>query len=355
MAPNVVKARSVVLLTRPVGMASPVLGENIGVKEVDVAVEAPPNGVFVQIKFMSVDPYLRNRIARDSPLNAPIMGHVAGKVLKSNACGWKEGDIFGAHLPFVSYQAVSESDLKDFRNLTSLIDESDLSVAIGILGMPGSTAYAGLDLMGVSANDRVWISAATGAVGSIAGQLAKNVRKCKLVIGSAGSDEKCHVAKAEFGYDACVNYKHATKEKDLTSLIKEAAPEGIDFYFENVGGDHFAAGMTNLRIKGRVAVCGAISRYNEAGGLFQSESQSESIHLGKLIYMQQRVEGFFFTDWLSGARGNFLKDMSSWYKAGLVKKKETVFHGIEKWPEAFHALFTQGGDNLGKIVVKIDE
>ena len=136
----------------------------------------------------------------------------------------------------------------------------------------------------------------------------------------------------------------------MSALVKKHAPEGIDFYFENVGGDHFEAAMANLREKGRIAVCGAISRYNAT----EDTPPTEQVNFLHLIYRQQRVEGFLCGDWLRGARGNFLGDMSSWYRAGLIKRKETVYSGVDKWPEAFNALFQQGGENLGKIVVKVD-
>jgi len=281
-------------------------------------------------------------------VNQPIRGFVSGKVIKSNHAEWKDGDLFGANLPFITIQALSAKDLVGFRNLTKHLSESELSLGIGLLGMPGATAYAGLDLMNVNESDRVWISAATGAVGALAGQIAKNVKKCKLVLGSAGSEEKCTIAKEKLGFDDCFNYRDAKGGTELAALVKEHAPEGIDFYFENVGGDHFTAAMANLREKGRIAVCGAISRYNEEG------PPTESVNLGQLIYKQQRVEGFLSTDWLTESRGSFLSDMSKWYRSGLIKNEETVYVGVDKWPEAFTALFHQGGGNLGKIVVKVE-
>jgi NADPH-dependent curcumin reductase CurA len=341
-------AKSIVLLKRPDGTVSSKLGEDIGLTESEAPSKAPETGgALVEIIYFSVDPYLRNSMNATLPVNAPIRGYVSGKIVDSNDADWKAGDLFGANLPFTTLQQVTKEDLKTFRNLTKYIKEEELSMGIGLLGMPGSTAYAGLDLMNVNENDRVWISAATGAVGSLAGEIAKNVKKCKLVIGSAGSDEKCRTAEKEFGYDACFNYRGATNADELTEIVKKHAPEGIDFYFENVGGDHFAAAMSNLREKGRVAVCGAISRYNSKG------APKETVNFLNLIYKQQRDEGFLCGDWLRGARGSFLDDMSKWYREGKIKRKETIYHGIEKWPEAFAALFTQGGDNLGKICVKV--
>jgi NADPH-dependent curcumin reductase CurA len=342
-------AHAMVLCRRPNGLPSPKLGEDFKVVESEAPTAAPEGGLLVQLCYMSVDPYLRNSVRATLPLDQPVRGFVSGKVVQSKAAEWKVGDMFGANLPFVTVQAVPSKELVSFRNLTKYLKEEELSLGIGLLGMPGSTAYAGLDLMGVKESDSVWISAATGAVGSIAGQIAKNVKKCKLVVGSAGSKKKCTVATKEFGFDHCFNYRNASNAAGISELLKKAAPENIDFYFENVGGDHFAAAMANLREKGRVAVCGAISRYN----ITETSPPKEEIDFPQLIYKQQRVEGFLSGDWLAEKRGSFLKDMSGWYRSGLIQKRETVYDGVEKWPEAFNALFQQGGENLGKIVVKV--
>ena len=345
------KAKTIILLNPPVGggLPSPKLGETIGIREAEIPLSAPDNGLFVQIIYFAVDAYLRLQLGGIIPVNTPLIGFVAGKVLESKSKDWKEGDLFGGNLPFTTYQAVSEADFATLFKLTDVLKEDELSLGMGVLGMPGATAYAALDLMNVNENDRVWISSATGAVGSLAGQIAKNVKKASLVIGSAGSDTKCQAAVKEFGYDACFNYKQAKDANELTALVKKHASEGINFYFENVGGDHFTAALNNLRPKGRIAVCGATSRYNEA------TFSKDTINLGQITYLQQRVEGFMYIDWLYGKRGNFLHDMSKWHREGLVKSKETVLKGIEKWPEAFHNYFTQGGDKLGKTMVKVSE
>jgi len=348
--PRMSKAKTVVLLRQIDGVPSPKLGEDFGIVESEAPTSAPKEGVLVNVLYMSVDPYLRGVSRRTKP-NDPMVGFVSGKIVESNVPEFKAGDLFGASLPFTTIQTVSKEGLASVRKLTGYLKEEELSLGIGLLGMPGSTAYAAIDLMkvGETSDERVWISAATGAVGSVAGQIAKNVKHCKLVVGSAGSEEKCALAKKEFGYDACFNYTQAKSGQELTALVKANAPEGIDFYFENVGGDHFTAALKNMRTKGRIAVCGAISKYNASG----LEVPQEHLNIADLIYSNIRIEGFTCSDWLMGKKGNFTEDMSKWYHAGLVKSKETFFHGIEKWPEAFAALFKQGGDNLGKVVVKM--
>jgi len=335
------------LLRQLSSIPSPVLGEDFGVVEVEAPKLAPEGGLLLELSYVSVDPYLRGSIPKTLKENDTVRGFVSGKVIESKTGEWKVGDLFGANLPFITIQTATSEEASSFRNLTQYLTESELSLGIGLLGMPGSTAYAALDLMSVNELDRVWISAATGAVGSVAGQIAKNVKHCKLVLGSAGSAEKCVTATKDFGFDACFNYRQATDASEMTALVKRYAPEGVDFYLENVGGDHFTAAFNNIREKGRIALCGAISKYS------LEHKTGETIMMQEMIYKNIRIEGFLCTDWLSGKRGTFLKDMSKWHREGLVNSRETVFNGIEKWPEAFNALFQQGGENLGKIVVKV--
>ena len=339
-----------ILKSMPNGLPSPKLGETVDVIEEAAPTDAPASGgLLVKIVYFSVDPYLRGAMGT---VGKPMRGFVAGKVLKvKNNSSWKENDLFGANLPFTTVQAIPNEQIMGFLNLTKYISEDELSLGIGLLGMPGSTAYAGLDLMDVESADRVWISAATGAVGSLAGQIAKNVKKCKLVLGSAGSKEKCEIATKNYGYDACFDYHDASStEGGMTALVKKHAPEGLNFYFENVGGDHFQAAMNNMQEYGRIAVCGAISKYNAK----EDSATGEPVALRALIYKSIRMEGFLCRRWLQAQKGNFLEDMSKWYREGLVTKQETVYNGIEEWPKAFHSLFVEGNSNQGKVVVRVE-
>ena len=305
----------------------------------------------VQLIALSADPYLRGRI-KSAPssfsLNAPIAGFVVGRVTVSNGNpDWTVGDLFGASLPFTTFQNITAAELKStlIWKLTGLLSEEEITLGLGVLGMPGSTAYGGLiDVLRPQQGETIFISAASGAVGSLVGMIAKNVYNCK-VIGSCGGPEKCRLIKEKFGFDHAIDYKVANDKDSLKEALLKAAPEGIDMYFENVGGYHFDAAFDSLRAHGRIAVCGGISQYNEA------IPQLNAINPMKMIYSYQRIEGFVCIPWLAGKKGNFLHDMHSFLRSGKVTVQETIFNGIESWVEGFQSLFT--GANVGKVVVRI--
>jgi len=305
------------------------------------------DGILVQLLVVSADPYMRYRIRSDGDYKAdsPMLGLVAGKVLETNVPEWKVGDLFGAELPYIDIQAVPASRLRMFRRLTGLVSEENISLGIGALGMPGSTAYGGLtDILRPKSGEVIWVSGAAGAVGSMVGMIAKHVFGC-TVIGSAGGPEKCKLVTDRFGFDHCLDYKACKSTRDLITALAELAPSGIDMYFENVGGMHFEAAMKCLRPNGRVAVCGVISDYNKP------KMTPNKIYISNMIYTSQRIEGFQCFPWLSGERGNFLQDMAKWVDEGKVKVEETVFDGLESFGSAFRALFE--GGNTGKVVVRM--
>lgn len=211
--------------------------------------------------------------------------------------------------------------------------------------MPGSTAYGGLiDILRPEAGQTIFISAASGAVGSVVGMIAKKVFGCKT-IGSCGGPEKCAMLIEKFGFDHAIDYKTCNNADELTAALKAVAPEGIDMYFENVGGIHFDAAFASLRSGGRIAVCGAISEYNNKVAI------GNKINIFHMIYTNQRIEGFVCSPWLAGKRGNFLADVSQWFKEGKLPEQETFTDGIDNWPLAFQSLFT--GANKGKVVVRV--
>jgi NADPH-dependent curcumin reductase CurA len=308
------------------------------------------DSVLVQLLVISADPYLRGTIRTDYAHSVqaghPMKGFVAGKVIASINPHWKEGDLFGANLPFTTYQVVSAEVIEHgFRKLTNLVNENEISLGIGILGMPGSTSYGGLcGVLRPKEGETIFISAAAGAVGGVVGMIAKQVFHC-TVIGSCGGEDKCAFIKEKYGFDHAIDYKTAHTKEELVQRLKEVAPQGIDMYFENVGGIHFEAAFEVLRPLGRIAVCGTISTYNAKAPVLCS------IDPFQLVYNQQRIEGFVCHRWLHGQEGNFLQDMSQWLQEGKVHVQETVFEGIEKWPEAFQSLFL--GKNFGKVVVKV--
>jgi NADPH-dependent curcumin reductase CurA len=209
--------------------------------------------------------------------------------------------------------------------------------------MTGCTAHGGLlEVLRPKRDETLFISAASGAVGALVGMLAKQLFNCK-VIGSCGTDEKCRLVKEKYGFDHAINYKTVSDKDALIAALKDVAPEGIDMYFENVGGYHFEAAYESLRPKGRIAICGIISQYNDAT---VPKYEFDPV---KAIYQQQRIEGFLCFDWLY--QGTFVKEMGEFLKEGKIHSQETFFHGIEQWPAGFLSLFT--GENVGKVVIKV--
>jgi len=302
--------------------------------------------IVVTALVMSVDPFLRGQIKTggSKKVGEAMVGFVAGKVLASKHTDWKENDLIGASANFSTVQILNPSKTIAW-NVTDYVTEDKISYAIGVLGMPGSTAYGGLlDVLRPEEGQTIFVSGAAGAVGSMVGQIAKRVKKC-TVIGSCGGPEKCKLVKEKFGFDHCIDYKTVSNTQELKAELKKVAPGGIDMYFENVGGMHFEAAFESLRPHGRIAVCGGISQYNK------TESDKLKINPLQMIYSFQRIEGFVCIPWLSGKKGNFLKDMYDWVQAGHITVEETVFEGIENWPVAFQGLFT--GKNKGKAVVKL--
>jgi hypothetical protein len=206
--------------------------------------------------------------------------------------------------------------------------------------MPGLTAYAGLLKVGeLKDGERVFVSAASGAVGAVVCQIAK-YKGC-YVVGSAGSDEKCEWLTREAGVNRAINYRTCG---NLSKAVREAMPEGIDVYFENVGGAHLDAALANMRMHGRVPVCGMIAQYNETA------PPPGPANIINVIPLRLTIRGFIVSDHF-GLMPDFLRDMSQWYRAGKLKWRETIAEGIENAPEAFIGLFK--GENFGKMLVRI--
>jgi NADPH-dependent curcumin reductase CurA len=326
--------------------------EHFDVVDLEIPSPSVEGSIQVKILAMSADPFLRGRINPTSPmklkLGEAMTGFVVGKVVSSlNNSNWAEGDLFGGLLPLMTVQTMTPEVLQStlMWKLTGLLEESEITLGLGIMGMPGSTAYGGLiDVLRPNQGETIFISAASGAVGSIVGMLAKRLYNC-TVIGSCGGAEKCALIKEKFGFDYAIDYKTIATTQELTAALKEVAPNGIDMYFENVGGMHFDAAFASLRPHGRIAVCGGISQYNEATPALNAFNPMA------MVYTFQRIEGFVCTPWLSGTKGNFLQDMHRYYRDGFVVSQETYFDGIEHWIDGFQSLFT--GKNVGKVVVRV--
>jgi NADPH-dependent curcumin reductase CurA len=256
-------------------------------------------------------------------------------VLKSRHIGFKEGEYVQSMHGFREY-FVSEG-----KGLSKLDpDGLPLAAHMGVLGLTGLTAYGGLLVTGaLKDGENVFVSAAAGAVGSVAAQIAK-IKGC-YVIGSAGTAEKCRWLQEELGVDAVINYKASS----LRSALKAAAPRGIDVYFENVGGEHLDAALPRMNPLGRIAVCGMISAYNNFGAISEPVTT-----LSNMIYNRLTMKGFVFYEF-EPLREQFLADMKRWLKEGRMKYRTTIVEGIERAPAALIGLFS--GANTGKMLVRL--
>jgi NADPH-dependent curcumin reductase CurA len=331
-----VTSREIRLKSRPAGMPS---AENFELATVSVPDPAPGE---VQVKnlWMTVDPYMRGRMVDRASyvppfqLGEPLQGGAIGEVVASNDPRFKRGDLvstmFGWREAF-NAPAANVQKLDTF----GLPPQAFLGVA----GMPGLTAWVGLlKIAALKLGDVVFVSAAAGAVGSVVCQIAKI--KGHTVIGSAGGAKKAAFLK-EIGVDQVIDYK-ATD--NLTAALLRAAPNGIDVYFDNVGGEHLEAALTVANRFARFALCGMISQYNVAG--MPAGPRNIMFAVGKSL----RLEGFIVSNHFN-LLPEFQKDMAGWIRDRKIAWKETVEHGIENAPAAFLKLFT--GENLGKMLVKL--
>jgi NADPH-dependent curcumin reductase CurA len=331
-------AQQVHLKSRPAGMPT---HDNFAL--VTIELPQPAAGeVLVKNLYMSVDPYMRGRMREDAvyaqayAVNEVMYGGAIGEVIESNDPSLSAGDIV------LNQKAWQDRFVAPANTLVKLkpFDRAQLSLYMGTLGMPGLTSYVGLFKFGEpKAGDTVFVSAASGAVGANVCQIAK-LKGCR-VIGSCGSDEKAQWLKDECGVDAVINYKTCG---DLSAALAAAAPEGIDVYFENVGGDHLQAAINSMNPYGRIAACGMISGYNAANP--EPGPNNLMLIVGKKI----RITGFIVSDHVD-MRDAFLSEMIPWIQAGKIKSHETVVEGIDHAVDAFLGLFS--GNNFGKMVVKL--
>ncbi|PIK43927.1 Prostaglandin reductase 1 [Apostichopus japonicus] len=279
-----------------------------------------------------------------------MMGEVFGRVVESKDPNTKVGDLGLARPGWVTHAVVPGSSILKVPALPEGVPQS---LALGTLGMPGLTAYFGiLEVCEIKPTDTVYVNAAAGAVGSVVGQIAK-LKGCR-VIGAAGTEEKVKYLKSELGFDEAYNYKTVTPDK-LKDELKKIAPDGIDVFFENVGGEASSVIYSHMNKDGRVAICGAISNYNSPGNSKPKE-QPPPPHppaLGRVGQWEVpviRIQGFLVTNFYA-KRDPALKEMAGWVKEGKLKYREHVHKGFESMYDAFMALFT--GKNTGKVVINI--
>jgi len=327
--------RQIRLKSRPSGMPTPANFE---------AADAPmpkvrDGDVLRRTLFLSLDPYMRGRMS-DAPSYAPpvavggiMCGHTVSQVVESRDPDLRAGDIVAG---YDGWQAFASSPGKDLRKLDPAV--APVTTAIGVLGMPGFTAFVGLvDIAQPRGGETVVVSAASGAVGSVVGQLAKT-RGCRAV-GVAGSRDKCRFVVEELGFDACVNYK----TDDLVPALQSACPGGVDVYFDNVGGSVLAAVLRVLNRGARIPLCGMISEYN-------ATDPPSGPNLRPLLVNRAMIKGFIVSDHTERFPA-FLKEVTPLVLQGRIKYREDLVDGLENAPSALIGLFE--GRNFGKLIVRV--
>jgi NADPH-dependent curcumin reductase CurA len=336
------KNRRIVLARRPQGEPTPA----------DFRLEEAPipalkeGEILMQTVFLSLDPYMRSRMsegpsyAAATGLNDVMVGGTVSRVVATRNPQFKEGDMVLSYSGWQEYQVSNGNGLN---KLDPRIPRP--SYALGVLGMPGITAYVGtLDIGEPKPGETLVVAAATGAVGSVVGQIAKI--KGLRAVGIAGGKEKCDYAVKELGFDACIDHRDAS----MAQLLKDACPKGIDVYFENVGGAVWDAVLPLLNVHARVPLCGLIAQYN-ATALPAGPDRSSQL-LGMLLIRQIKVQGFIISSYYNRFPA-FVADMSGWLQAGKIKYREDITRGLENAPQAFMGLFK--GSNFGKLLVQVSD
>jgi leukotriene B4 12-hydroxydehydrogenase/15-oxo-prostaglandin 13-reductase len=327
--------RQIVLAAKPVGLP----------KESDFRIAEVPmpdlkdGEILIKTAYLSVDPYMRGRITGVKSYAEPVLpgdlmvGGAVGRVVSSRNAGYSEGDWVTGYWGWQEYVV---SDGKGFYKLDPKV--APVTAALGILGMPGMTAYFGfLDICKPKAGETVVVSGAAGAVGSAVGQIAK-IHECR-VVGIAGTDDKIKHLIEDLGFDAAFNYKTAGK---YATILKELCPNGIDCYFDNVGGEITDAVFPQMNTFGRVSVCGQISLYN-----LEKPEPGPRV-LPQILVRQLHVEGFIVSRF-AGRFAEGYKQMAQWLKEGKLKYREEFMSGFENTPKAFIAMLE--GRNTGKMLV----
>ena len=328
--------REVRLVRRPHGEPVP---DDFELAEVDVP--APADGeVLVRNLFVSVDPYMRGRM---NDVKSYVPPYQLGKAMEGGAVGEVVASTVDSHAPGdlvlhgLGWRDVAVGPAKGFQ----VLERTDVSPSyhLGVLGMPGLTAYAGLfEVARFAEGETLFVSGAAGAVGSVVGQLAKT--RGGTVIGSAGSPEKVAWLTDELGFDAAFDYKAGP----VAEQLRAAAPDGIDVYFDNVGGEHLEAAISSLKVHGRACICGMISAYNA------TTPPAAPRNLGQVVGKRLRLEGMLVRDH-AHLQGEFVREVGQLLADGRLTAQETVVDGIEHAVDAFLGLLS--GRNTGKMVVRV--
>jgi NADPH-dependent curcumin reductase len=333
--------RKLVLAERPNGPPTPTT-MRLETGEIPVP---QPGEMLLRTEYLSLDPYMRGRMS-DAPSYAPpvalgdvMVGGTVAQVVTSHVKGFTAGDWV------LSYNGWQDYALSDGKGITPLgRAPTHPSWALGIMGMPGFTAWAGLKEIGKPMpGETIVVAAATGPVGATVGQIGK-IMGC-TVIGIAGGPEKCAYAADELGFDACIDHKSA----DLPAQLKAATPKGIDVYFESVGGVVLDAVLPLLNLRARIPVCGIVSQYN-ATDLPNGPDRLNWL-MGLVLRKQITIRGFIIFDDFAPVFPAFAKEMAAWVDAGRIKYREDIIDGLENAPRAFIGLLN--GENFGKRVIRV--
>jgi NADPH-dependent curcumin reductase CurA len=332
---NNMQATTIKLKSRPVGLP------NANDFEITPTTLPPlrPGEVLLETKYVSVDPYLRGKMSGTKiprfEIGSPINSKIIAKVAASNSPDFTEGDYVSHYLDWSTYQIANGAGLENVDPA-----QAALTAYLGVLGVTGLSAYFALtDIGQPKAGETLVVSGAAGAVGSIAGQIGK-LMGCR-VIGIVGTDEKMDLIKSKFGFDEAINYRTCG---DIKAAIARACPEGVDIYFDNVGGPIADRVIENINTYGRVIACGAISNYNDV-----DREKSFSL-LPMVVYKFLRIQGFLIADY----RPRFpegIQKLQTWLSEGKLTYSETIIKGFDKLPDAFIGLFS--GQNEGKMIVEV--
>ncbi|TAL89754.1 MAG: NADP-dependent oxidoreductase [Rhodanobacter sp.] len=341
MSSNATMQRAIVLNSRPVGAPTP---DNFRLRENPLP--TPAHGeLLLRTLYLSLDPYMRGRMSDAKSYAAPVaigdvmVGGTVSRVQASKHPDFKEGDLV---LGFSGWQDHALSDGTGLSKLDPQMETS--SLALGVLGMPGFTAYMGLlDIGEPKAGETVVVAAASGAVGSVVGQIAK-LKGCRSV-GIAGGPEKCRYVVEQLGFDACIDHRSVNFAAELAA----ACPDGIDVYFENVGGAVFDAVLPLLNASARVPVCGLIANYNDTA--LPDGPDRLGLLARTILTRRIRMQGFIIFDDYGHRYGEFMQQMSQWVQAGKIKFREDIVDGLDQAPQAFIGMLN--GSNFGKLVVRV--
>lgn len=328
---------SILLKSRPEGRPTAANFEFVEIEKPTVS----EGQVLLKTKYVSVDPYLRGRMRDEKSyiepfeINKPIQSGIIAEVVESKNSDFSKGDYVNGMLAWKKFQTHEGKGLQKVDS-----SKAPLSAYLGVLGLTGLTAYVGLLNIGEpKEGETVLVSGASGAVGSIVGQIAK-IKGCKTV-GIAGSDEKIKLLQEKFGFDKGINYKTSDT---MGNAIREACPDGVDVYFDNVGGEILDAALANINRYGRVINCGAISLYNK------TERPIGPRHEPTLVKKSVKMQGFIVRDFQDQFEEG-VKQLASWLKDDKLTYEETIVEGFDNIPQAFIDLFD--GKNKGKMIVKV--